>query len=789
MFHSLKIATRSAFGRKADTIINMLGLVLGITFSLFIFLWIRNERQTDHNTVDNNRVYIIYESSYVGGQRNGEYSTPGILGAALKKEIPEIQYAANVSWLKDTPDKVLYKAGDKSLIYDTYYADSDYFKMMNYPFIMGNKANALASPQSLCISETMAKGMFGSAETAFGKSIQTEDGKELQVTGIFKDLPSSASAKYDCMVNWSVFLEESPYTQVWSNTGPNTLIMLKENADPQQVAKKLDHFLYKYTEHSEQHHTELGMQLFKNSYLQDQFDNGQLAGGRIELVRLFSIIAIFIIAIACVNFINLSTAQATKRAKEVGVRKVAGASRLHLIMQFMAESMLLVFISLIMALLVVNCLLPSFNTFVGKQILFPFGDIQFWLKVLTLALVIGIAAGLYPAILISSFKPALVLKGNMGVPKANIFRKGLVVFQFTIAIALIVATVIVDQQLDYMQETALGYNKKDLLDIHLQGNMAKKYTYFKQKARAIPGVRSLSTIQESPTNIGSWTTAVLWPGKDVNQITSFTQSYVGYDFIQTMGLHLIAGRDYIPGRAADTTGFIINESAQHAMGLKDPIGQLITSGRQKGEIIGVIKDFHFASLHDAIKPLILHWSNLDYGHTLIRIEAGMTTKVMADLKQLHKEVNPGLPFNYAFIQDDYNKLYQNENTLSKISGCFSFLAIFISGLGLLGLILHSVSRRKKEIGIRKVLGARVSAILILLSKEFIYQVLIAFIIATPVSWYLMNRWLSQYAYKIDISWRAFLAAGVGAMLIALLTVGLQALKTARANPVESIKSE
>lgn len=789
MSHSLKITIRSAFGGKVYTIINILGLILGITFGLLIFLWIRNERQIDHTTVDNDRVYIIYGNYYINGQRTGQYGTPGILGAALKKEIPEILYAANVSWLKDTPDKVLYEAGNKNLLYDTYYADADFFKMMNYPFIMGDKANALASPQSICISETMAKGMFGSLKAAFGQSVHTETGRDLRITGIYKDLPNTASAKSDCVINWSTFLEEAPYAKDWGNSGPNTMIMLAKNADPQQVAKKLEHFLYKYTGHTEQYHRDLGMQLFKDSYLQDQFDNGHLAGGRIDLVHLFTVIAIFIIAIACINFINLSTAQAAQRAKEVGVRKVAGASRSRLIVQFMMESVLLILASIAVALVIILCLLPFFNSFVGQQISFPFSDLYFWLIIIISGIAIAAAAGLYPAIFISSFKPVRVLKGSLSIGKNPILRKSLVIFQFIIAIVLIVATVIVTQQLGYMQKTALGYNKKNLIDIPIQGNMSKKYTYFTQEAGNIPGIRSLSTIQEVPTNIGSSTTGVAWPGKGANEITSFTQSFVGYNFIETMGLHLIAGRDFAPDRAADTAGYIINESAQRAMGLKNPIGQPITFWGKKGEIIGIIKDFHFASLHDAIKPLILHWSNMNRGHTLIRIEPGMTNKVLAGLKQLYKKVNPGMQFNYAFIEDDYSKLYQNENTLSKISGIFSFLAIFISGLGLLGLILHTVSRRRKEIGIRKVLGAKISSILMLLSKDFIYHVMIAFFIATPVSWYIMNRWLSQYAYKIDIRWWIFLTAGLIAFLITLLTVGLQALKAARANPVDAIKSE
>lgn len=328
MFHSLKLAIRSAFAGKSYTIINVLGLVLGITFGLLIFLWIKDERQIDHNTADNERVYIIYENSFVGGQRSGSYSTQGLLGAALKEEIPEIQYAAAISWLKDTPDKALYKVGNKNFMFDTYYADTSFFNMMDYPFIMGNKSKALAAPGSICISETMAKSMFGSVQAAFGQLIQSENKKDLHITGVFKDIPNSASAKFDCMGNWADFLDANPYARDWGNRGPNTLIMLKENADPTLVAKKLDHFLYKYTPPTKQYHTELGMQLFKDSYLNDQFDNGQLAGGRIALVRLFTIIAIFIIAIACINFINLSTAQATQRAKEVGVRKVAGASRL-----------------------------------------------------------------------------------------------------------------------------------------------------------------------------------------------------------------------------------------------------------------------------------------------------------------------------------------------------------------------------------------------------------------------------------------------------------------------------
>lgn len=790
MLHPLKLVWRGARNRKYYTIINISGLVLGIICSLLIMLWVRDERGIDHLSKDGDRLFLLYESRLAGGIRDGGYTTPGILATTLKEEIPEIEYASGISWLKDTPDQVAYKIGDKTYTFNTCYADQDFFKMMPYPLLSGNKSDALASPKSICISQTMARSMFGSIEAAYGKMIDCSENGNLQVTGVFKDIPKNASAKFDCLINWSDYLAQNDWAKDWGNSGPNTLIMLHENANPLLVSKKIKHFLDKYRPPSAQYRVELGMQRFQDSYLQDKFVNGKLAGGRIQLVHLFTIIAIFILAIACINFINLATAQATQRAKEVGIRKVAGAGRLTLIRQFLTESIVLVMFSTLIALVATNLVLPYFNTFVGKQIHFPYLDSLFWLGLVLMAFLTAISAGIYPAILISAYNPVAVLKGSVKSDKATMFRKSLVIFQFTITIVMIVATVIVHQQLNYMQQTNIGYNKNNIIEIPLHGNLSDKYDIFKDKVQHLSGVRSVSQIGESPTNIGSITMGVSWPGKGADRVTTFTQSIIDYDFVKTMGMHLVAGSDYSKQMALDTTGYLINESAQRLIGYKDPVGKPLTFWDKTGPIIGVVKDFHFASLQDPIKPLILHWrAQKPWGNMLIRVNNGMTDQVLHALEAVAKEVNPGQTFTYSFVDDDYNKLYIDEQMLGKISSCFSFLAIFISCLGLLGLVLHSVSRRKKEIGIRKILGARVMPLIVLLSKEFVQHVMIAFLIAAPVSWWLLNGWLKQYAYKISISWWVFALAGMLAMIIAIITVGFQAFKTARANPVAALKTE
>ena len=786
-----KTAWRNLVKDKTFSSINLIGLALGITCSLLIFLWVQDEKSIDNFHKNGNDLYLLYETRYSNGQPDAGYGTPGILASQLKNAIPEIQYACNISWLKDLPDQLTFAASDKSLKFDACYAESDFFKMLSYPLLQGDATNALSSPVSISISEKMAKAFFGSADAAYGKTIRYENKKDLKVTGVFSNLPEKASAKFDCLINWSTFLDDNNWAKQWGNSGPNTLIMLRENASPERVSRKITPFLHAYRKPSDSYKVELGMQRFGDSYLHSNFKNGKPAGGRIEYVQLFSVIAVFILIIACINFMNLSTARSANRSKEIGVRKVAGATRPALIRQFLTEALLITALAVLVATAFVSLLLPYFNKITERNISFPSGDINFWLSLLVLTAITGLAAGSYPALLLSSFKPIVVLKKSLKFSRQSlVLRKGLVTFQFVLSIVLIAATIIVSQQVKYIHQINLGYNKENLIEIPLESSLAKKYDLFKQQALDAGGIMSVSRIGEAPTSIGSSTMGVDWQGKDPNVTANFTNSAIGYDFIKTMGLELVAGRDFSREFPTDTANYVINESAQELMGYSDAVGKPLTFWGTKGTVVGILKDFHFSSLHEPIRPLILYFGeNKDWGHILVRTEKGKATQGLAALEKSYKSINPGSAFSYSFVDENYNQLYKQERLLAKLAGYFSFLAIFISTLGLLGLITLTAAQHTKEIGIRKVLGATVASIFKLLSKEFIQLVVLAFAIATPLAWWLMNNWLQDYAYKVTIGWWVFLVAGLASMTIALVTISFEVIKAALANPAKSLRTE
>ncbi|MCW3116349.1 MAG: FtsX-like permease family protein, partial [Chitinophagaceae bacterium] len=738
------------------------------------------------------QLYIIYERQYIDGKTEAGFYTPGVLANEMKRMIPEILYASNVSWLKDNSDRLTFEANNKIIKFNGCYADSDYFKMLSYPLLKGTPANALNTPVSLCISAKMAKAFFGSVDGAVGKTIRYENKKDLTVTGVFADLPENVSAKFDFMMNWRCFLNDNSWAKEWGNNGPNTLIMLRPDAKPGRVEARIKKFLDNYNkDQSKSFRIELAMQRYGDSYLHSTFKNGEIVGGRIEYVRLFSLVAIFILLIACVNFMNLTTARAAKRAKEIGIRKVAGAIRPVLMRQFLSEAILITSLSVLLALVIVITLLPFFNQVTGKHIVFPYTNVYFWLSLVSLTFITGVISGSYPALFLSSFKPISVLKGTLKFStRTMLFRKGLVVFQFVLSIVLITGTIIVSQQINYIQKLNLGYDRENLVYIPLEGVLRNQYTLFKEQAVTMPGVKLVTRISEPPTSIGSGTLGVDWDQKDPNTSPQFTPAAIGYDFVKTMNLKLLAGRDLSKDFASDSAGYLVNEEALKIIRYKDPLGKPLTFWGKKGRIVGVLKDFHFSSLHDPIKPLILHNGETDpWGNILVRTEAGKTKLALENLEKLYKELNPKFPFTYSFADEEYQKLYKSEVVVSRLSDYFAFLGIFISCLGLLGLAIFTAEQRTKEIGIRKVLGASISSLFTLLSKEFILLVAIALVIASPLAWWAMHGWLQGFAYSVPIGWWVFAVAGLLAVLIALITVSFQAIKAAVANPVKSLRTE
>jgi ABC-type antimicrobial peptide transport system permease subunit len=488
---------------------------------------------------------------------------------------------------------------------------------------------------------------------------------------------------------------------------------------------------------------------------------------------------------------NLTTARSVKRAKEIGIRKVVGAFRFALIRQFIGEALLIVSIAIIISVALVMLVLPLFNQLTVKQIHIPFADPTFWLIITGLLLVTGFISGSYPAIYLSSFRPVRVLKGSLKFSGGSLwFRKGLVVFQFVLSIILIIGTIVVSKQVNYIQTANLGYDRENLLYIPLEGDLTPKYQLFKNQALQMPGIKNISRITDNPTQIENGTGGVDWIGKDPTSDIEFAQSAVGYDFTKTMHLQLREGRDFSKDFATDSVGYIINESALKRIGYKNPVGKPLTFWRKKGTIIGVLKDFHFNSLHVPINPMVLRLGeNIEWGNALVRTEPGKTKEALTSLEKVCKNLNPKFPFTYKFSDEEYQKLYVSEQVVSQLAKYFAFLAIFISCLGLLGLAIFTAEQRTKEIGIRKVLGATVPNVVGLLSKDFLKLVLIANLISWPLGWWAMHKWLQNFEYRITINWWVFLLAGLAAIVIALLTVSYQAIKAAIANPVKSLRTE
>jgi len=787
----LKTAWRNLRRNKAFSVINISGLALGLTCSLLIILWIQDEQSVDGFHKNGKLLYQVYERNYYDGKVEASYPTQGLLAEELKKLIPEIEYASGFEYASAPGTLSTFEANNKVNKMAGLYAGADFFSMFSYPLLQGTEQSALNSPGGLAISKKMAENFFGSAEKAIGQLIRFENKDELKVTAVFENIPTNSSQQFDFLRTWHDFVKENNWVHNWGNTDPSTFVQLRRNADALKVESKIKDFIDRYRQKDNSFRAELAIQPYPEKYLHSSFKNGYVDGGRIEYVNLFMIVAVFILLIACINFMNLATAQSAKRAKEVGLRKVVGAARSSLVKQFIGEALLLTLFSVVLAIVLSATLLPAFNNLTGKQLSIPFTQPLFWLSIIALMIITGFVAGSYPALFLSSLNPAKVLKSGLKFGAGNIFlRKGLVVFQFTLSIILIVGMIVTYRQMNYIQAKNLGYDRDNLLYIPIEGELANKYTLFKQQASEIPGILDISKMRNSPTVIEHHTGSISWPGKDPNLTVSFADGVVGYDFVKTMKLQLKEGRDFSKEFGTDSISYMLNETAVNKIGFINPIGETVTWGNHPGKIIGVLKDFHFSSMHQSIEPLILRLDeNWSWGTILVRVKAGKTREVLAGIEKLCSAMNPKFPFTYQFSDSEFSKLYKSEAIVSRLSNCFAFLAIFISCLGLFGLATFTAVQRTKEIGVRKVLGASVPQIIAMLSGSFIKLIVISMFIAFPVAWYFMNKWLENFAYKVHLGWIIFFIAGSVAVMIALLTVSYQAIKAAIANPVRSLRTE
>lgn len=787
--NNVKVALRSLWKNRGFSAINIVGLALGLACSLLIFLWISDEKGIDsfHNNSD--RLYQVYERQYFDGKIQGQFYTPAPLAEELKKVIPDIEMACSYGWAM--PHN--FSVGTKVIKQSGTGAGKDFFRIFSYPLAAGSAREALLTPESISISRSMAVSLFGNPEAAMNQTIRYENNRDFIVKAVFEDITTQSSTKFDFLFSWEAFNQMNPWLDNWGNNAPLTYVLLGKGADKRATEAKIKGFIERYEDdRAYGFHVELGLSLFKDVYLNSHFDNGVITGGRSEYVHLFSLVAIFILTIACINFMNLTTARSVKRAKEVGVRKVVGAGRSSLIAQFIGEAVLIAVFAALLSLLLAAMALPFFNQITGKHMLLPFNNGRFWSMMLLLTFITGLLSGSYPALFLSGFNPVRILKGGSlkAGPAALWLRQSLVVFQFVLSVILIISTILISRQVNYVQQANPGYDRENLIYIPLDNQrVVDNVTAFTTEAARISGVVKIAEVNDVPTNVQNKTIGVKWPGKDPKAKIEFAAMAVGYGYLETMKLQLVSGRDFSKAYA-DSNSYILTESAVKRIGYKDAVGQPLTFWGKEGHIIGVVKDFHFESLRENIRPLIFRLTTRDNTAMLVmRVAPRQTQAVLTQLKKVWNAINPMVPFAYQFASEEYSQLYKNEQVIKSLSEVFAGLAIVISCLGLLGLSMFTAEQRVKEFGVRKVLGAGFLSLCGLLSLNFLLLVGIAFAIATPLAWWGMNVWLSNYAYHTDISWSVFAIAGGAALLVAQITILFQAVKVARANPLKSLKAE
>lgn len=761
-----------------------MGLALGMACSLMIMLWVQDEINMDGFHANGTRLYRVMENQYYSGKIETYASTPGILAENITKDIPEIEMASQFLW----EEQPLFSVGNTFDKEKGRYVQGDFLRLFSFPLEKGDAKTALKRPDGVVISKKLAQKYFPNQDP-IGKTIKVDNKDAVMVTGVLKELPKNNSIQFDFLMSYDRWQKTNAWSKEWGNNGPRCYLLLAKNASLEKVNAKIKNYIKTKNKDS---NVELFLQSFPESYLYSKWDSGKQDGGRIEYVRIFSIVAIVILLIACINFMNLATARSVKRAKEVGVRKVIGAVKGVLVGQFMGEAILITSLSLLISIVLVFVLLPTFNLLTEKELTLNFTDPRILATLLGLTVFTGLVAGSYPALFMSSLNPVVVLKGSLKFkPSATYFRKGLVVFQFALSIMLIVGMVIVHEQLDYLQTKNSGYDRENLVYMPLEGDLQTNFSSFKQELQHQPGIKHVTLSQSNPLEVGSSTQGVTWSGKDTTQLLLFAQNAISYDYIQTMGIKLVGGRDFGDQYGMDTTNYIINEASAKKMGYKDPVGKEMTMWGRKGTIVGLMKDFHYNSLHSTIEPLILRLQpkTENWGVVIVRADAGKTKEALANLEKTFKKFNPSFPFKYSFTDQEYAKQYKSEQVVNQLSNFFAFLAIFISCLGLFGLAAFTAEQRTKEIGVRKVLGASVTNLVGMLSAEFIKLVLVATFIAFPIAWYFLKGWLEKYAYRIEIEWWYFALAAIVAVFIALLTVSSQAIRAALMNPVKSLKTD
>ena len=786
----LKIAFRNIKKHLGFSLINGGGLSLGIASCLLLLLYVNYHLTFDHQFKNLGNIYVVKNNQHGDGQVYTFEATPGVAAPAIKAEVPGVVQSVRVD---DYNAASLISFNNNSFKKPGLYADPAFFSLFSYHFIKGNPASCLTQPNSIVITANLAKTLFGSADP-MNKMVSRNNNTPMLVTGVIDNIPANESNQFDFVIPYTAFEKDNPWTKGlnWGSNFCQTYVQLK---DPGAFNKANSILKTIVGRHDNGDTNQLFLFPFSENHLHQNFQNGKAAGGLINQIHQIELLGLCILLIACVNFMNLSTARSEERAKEVGIRKAIGSNRSSLIWQFITESLILSFISTLIAMVIVALCLPFFNTLLKIKLSLPAGNWSTWVLIVMIAVITGLLSGSYPAFYLSSFQPIKVLKGVFkGNSSALPIRKVLVVVQFAFAVFLITATICIYKQILFIQEKGNGYDKNNLVEIPIEGQLGTKTKVLITELKKNGAITNATCTSQSITQNGSNTWGFSWPGKDPKQQVLIDMFSAGYDFTHTTGVKLLAGREFSPEYPIDTNSktptAMINETAAKIMNLKQPVGAVIKNGDEQITVVGVYKDFVWGSPYHKIPPMVTMCSG-DYG-SIIALRLNQAHSITSNIDQINKSlkaINPSYPPTINFVDSEFEKKFENEKVLAMLANLFGGLAIVISCLGLFGLAAYAAEQRTKEIGVRKVLGASVSSLTGLLSKDFLILVLIAIVFSVPLSIWILNKWLQSYEFRIYLSWWIMALASVITIAIAMATVSYQAIKAALANPIKSLRSE
>ncbi|AOW19882.1 ABC transporter permease [Urechidicola croceus] len=787
-----KIAWRNILSNKASSAINIGGLAVGMAVAILISLWIHKEMTYNKYHENYNTIAQVWQNQTYNGKIGSQVANPAVMAETIRNEFgSDFKYVIQSSWTNELTlthgDKAFFKLGN--------YFEPEVIDMLSLKMIRGN-SDGLKKMHSIILSESVAEVFFGT-EDPIGKTIKLDNKVDVNVTGVYEDIPQNNSLKdVSFMLPWDLYLSRNPWIKKmedpWGSNFTQTYAQIAPNTNFEDLSKKIkDVKLTKLNDESKLYNPQVFLHPMSRWHLYSNFENGINNGGRIDNVWLFAIIGIFVLLLACINFMNLSTARSEKRAKEVGIRKAIGSKRSQLISQFFSESVLISLFAFLLSILLVLVMLPYFNRIADANITIPWTNPIFWIIGLFFSILTGLIAGIYPALYLSSFNPVKVLKGTLQTGRySSLPRKVLVVSQFAISITLIIGTIVVYQQINHAQNRPLGYEKNGLISVSSNDEAHKHISAIRSTLIDNGAIIEMTESQSPMTDVWNTNGGISWEGKDPNLAVDFPNNAVNYEFGKTIGWKIKEGRDFSRDFGTDSLAFILNESAVTFMNLKDPIGKIIRWNNNPYTIIGVVEDMLVQSPYKPVRASLFHLSNVEENLFTIKLNPAISVKEsMSKVEAAFKTYNPAIPFDANFVDEDFARKFGNEKRIGELAAFFTILAIFISCLGLFGLASYVAEQRTKEIGIRKVLGATVVTLWQMLSKDFITLVFIACVIAVPIGYYFMDNWLQKFDYHTTISWWIFGLSCIGALIITLFTVSYQAIKAALANPVKSIKTE